>query len=276
MQTERYDVRGKMTHEGETVKRIGKLLVWAVCVCVGSQGGTARPAEIRLGNMKADKILFLGNSITAVPQRNVTIWWGLSASTPAKDYAHLLAAAIDAKTGGKLTMIPTTAPTTNPDGSVEQCDSNVINVADVFERGYASYDASKIAKQLAWKADIVILQFGENIPPATFHADVFWQSLKKLMADLKESSNPHMFFAGYILGSNATVDEMKRKLCEEDPTHRVFVDLSSVGKDPSNIGEYGHPNDKGMALIADTLFSAILAHAATVAAPAAGVPGGRE
>ena len=160
-------------------------------------------------------------------------------------------------------MIPTTAPTTNPDGSVDQCESNVINIADVFERGYASYEASKIAKQLAWKADIVILQFGENIPPATFNADVFQQRLKKLVADLKESSNPHIFVAGYILGSNATVDEMKRKLCEEDPTHRVFVDLSSVAKDPSNMGEYGHPNDKGMALIAETLFTAILAHSAT-------------
>jgi lysophospholipase L1-like esterase len=246
------------------MKRIGKLLVLAVCVCVGSQGGNARTGEIRLGKMKAEKILFLGNSITAVPQRNIATWWGLSASTPAKDYAHLLAAAIDAKTGGSLVMVPTTAPTTNPDGSVDQCDSNVINIADVFERGYASYDASKIAKQLAWKADIVILQFGENIPPATFNADVFLKSLKKLLADLKESSNPQIVMAGYILGSNAAVDEMKRKLCEEDPAHCVFVDLSSVGKDPANIGEYGHPNDKGMALIAETLFKAILAHSADV------------
>ena len=212
--------------------------------------------------MKAAKILFLGNSITAVPQRNETIWWGLSASTPAKDYAHLLAAAMEAKTGGILAMLPTTAPTTNPDGSVDQCESNVINIADVFERGYASYEASKISQQLAWKADIVILQFGENIPSATFNADVFLQRLQKLVADLKDSSNPHIFVAGYILGSNAAVDEIKRKLCEEDPAHRVFVDLSSVGKDPSNIGEYGHPNDKGMALISEALLKALLAHAA--------------
>ncbi|MHB8969917.1 MAG: SGNH/GDSL hydrolase family protein [Pirellulaceae bacterium] len=249
------------------MKSIGRLLVLAACACVGLQGGAARTAEIHLGQIKAEKILFLGNSITAVPQRDVKVWWGLSASTAAKDYAHLLASAIDAKTGGSLTMLPTTAPTTNPDGSVEQCESNVINIADVFERGYASYDASKISKQLAWKADIVILQFGENIPPATFDADVFRRSLKKLAADLKENSNPHMIVAGYILGSNPAVDEMKRQLCEEDPTHRIFVDLSSVGKDPSNMGDYGHPNDKGMALIAETLFQAILAHSATAATP---------
>jgi lysophospholipase L1-like esterase len=253
----------KTIPEGEAMKSIGNLFVLALSACVGLSAGNARTAEIRLGHLKAEKILFLGNSITAVPQRNEKIWWGLSASTPAKDYAHLLAAAIDAKTGGSLAMLPTTAPTTKPDGSVEQCDSNVINIADVFERGYASYDAAQIAKQLAWKADIVILQFGENIPPATFKADVFRQGLQKLLADLKATGNPHIVMAGYILGSNATVDEIKRKLCEEDPNHRVFVDLSSVGKDPANMGEYGHPNDKGMALIAETLFQAILAHSAT-------------
>ena len=244
------------------MKSLGELLVLAVCACVGSQGGDAPVGAVRLGTMGAGRILFLGNSITAVPQRNEPVWWGLSASTVAKDYAHLLVSAIDAKTGGRLGMLPTTAPTTHPDGSVEQCESNVINIADVFERGYASYTATKIAKQLAWKADIVILQFGENIPPATFNADLFVHGLRQLVADLKASSNPHIFVTGYILGANAAVDEMKRTLCQEDPVHRVFVDLSSVGKDAANIGDYGHPNDKGMALIADTLFTAIMAHAA--------------
>jgi lysophospholipase L1-like esterase len=73
---------------------------------------------------------------------------------------------------------------------------------------------------------------------------------------------------GYILGANATVDAIKRDVCGEDPAHRVFVDLSTVGKDPSNIGAYGHPNDKGMALIADTLLEAILAHSTASAASA--------
>ena len=245
------------------MKSISEVLVLAVCACVGSQGGEARSAETRLGALEAGKILFLGNSITAVPQRDEPVWWGLSATTPATDYAHLLVGALDAKTGGHLTMLPTTAPTTHEDGTVEQCESNVINIADVFERGYASYTAAKISKQLAWKADIVILQFGENIPPQTFNADVFMQGLRQLVADLKESSNPHMFVTGYILGANPAVDEMKRTLCQEDPSHRVFVDLSSVGQDASNIGDYGHPNDRGMALIADTLFRAILAHSGT-------------
>jgi uncharacterized protein len=247
------------------MRTLSKLFVIAVCVCIWSPVGVARTAEIRLGNMRAERILFLGNSITAVPQLNLPTWWGLSASTVPKDYVHLLVGAIDAKTGGNLTMIPTPSPTTNADGSVDQCESNVINIADVFERGYASYTASKIKKQLAWKADIVILQFGENIPPETFNADVFKVSLKKLVADLKESSDPHIVMPSQILGANPTVDEIKRNVCAEDPTHRVFVDLSSVTKDPANMGAYGHPGDKGMALIAETLFQALMTHSAAIA-----------
>jgi hypothetical protein len=244
------------------MRTICNLRIIAMCACLLVTSLFARANGVQLGNIEANRILFLGNSITAVPQTNIKIWWGLSASTAAKDYVHLLAGAIDAKTGGKLTMIPTTAPVTNPDGSVDQCESNVINIADVFERGYASYNASKISKQLAWKANIVILQFGENIPPATFNAAVFTNSLKRLVADLKARGNPHIVMPSYILGSNAAVDEIKQKICAEDPTHRVFVDLGNVGKDPSNIGAYGHPSDKGMAIIADTLFKAILTHSA--------------
>jgi hypothetical protein len=230
-----------------------------VSVDLAAHGGNARTTvEPRLGKIKAGRILFLGNSITACPPT----WWGLSASAAAKDYAHLSAAAIDAKSGGRLTMIPTTAPTTSPDGSVDVGPSNVINIADVFERGYASYHAAKISKQIAWKADIVVLQFGENIPMATFNASVFKNSLKSLVADLKASSDPHIFMPSYILGANPTVDAIKRGVCAEDPTHRVFVDLSSVSKDSSNMGAYGHPGDKGMRLIADMLFKAILEHSA--------------
>jgi hypothetical protein len=219
-------------------------------------GSPARADGGQAGSLQVHRILFLGNSITICPPR----YWGLAASTADKDYAHLLVAAMNAKTGSSLTLRCQTPPKPD-DGRIDFGEANVVNIADVFERGYARYDAAKLRRQIAWKADIVVLQFGENIPLATFNAQVFKSSLKKLVTDLKQSSNPHIIMPGYILGSNATVDEMKRNLCADDPTHRVFVDLGNVGRDPSNIGDYGHPNDKGMALIADTLLKAILAHA---------------
>ena len=58
----------------------------------------------------------------------------------------------------------------------------------------------------------------------------------------------------FILGSNPTVDAIKQQVCAEDPSHRVYVDLSSIRQDPSNFDSvYGHPNDQGMALIANTM-----------------------
>jgi lysophospholipase L1-like esterase len=242
------------------MKTVNAFLAVMLCVCL--HGDAVRAAESHLGKLKADRILFLGNSITACNQGAPTTMWGLSASSPAKDYAHLLAAKIGATTGGKLTMLPTTMPLTNADGSAAQAGSNVINIADVFERRYATYMASNIRKQLDWKADIVILQFGENVPMDGFRADVFLNGLKRIVADVQASGNPHIFMPSFILGMNPTIDGMKRKVCTEDPTHRVFVDLGVVGKDAANIGAYGHPNDKGMALIADLLFKAIAAHAA--------------
>jgi hypothetical protein len=242
------------------VRIIGNPQIATVCACLLATGMLARADGAQLGNMPADKILFLGNSITVCPQADTTTMWGLTASTVAKDYAHLLVGKIDAKTGGSLTMSPTIMPLTNPDGSIAQNGSNVVNIADVFERGYASYNASKISKQLAWKPDIVILQFGENIPTDTYDAAIFKSRLRTLMNDLKQNSNPKTFVTSYIMGEPAGVGDIKRELCAEDPTHRIFVDLSAVLQDQMNIGGYAHPSDKGMAVIADTLFNAMVKH----------------
>jgi len=209
--------------------------------------------------MQADTILFLGNSITIVPPPN---YWGASASTAAKDYAHLLTQSINKATGGSLATAPP-----NPafgrwyDGNPgPDWGGNLLNIADIFERNYNTWDNARIQKQLALKADIVVLQFGENIPTGSFDATTFTSSLRKLVTGFKASSNPHIFMPSYILGANATVDEIKRRICAEDPTHRVYVDLSVVAKDAANIGAYSHPNDKGMAVIADMLFNAMVTH----------------
>ena len=178
------------------------LQIVAVLLCLLATGPVGRADLVWLGNMPAGKILFLGNSITACPQTETSLW-GLSASTVEKDYAHLLVGKINARTGGDLTMLPTVMPLTNPDGSVAQGGSNVVNIADVFERGYASYNASKLATQLAWKANIVVLQFGENIPNTTqnpFDATTFENRLRSLLNDLRQNSNPEIFVTSYIMG----------------------------------------------------------------------------
>lgn len=100
-----------------------------------------------------------------------------------------------------------------------------INIANILEREYATYEAAKIHKQLDWKANIVVVQCAENVPPKEFDAAAFPRSLQTLLNDLKESSNPHIFVTSNILWGNPGLDEIKRKACDEEPAHRTFVDI---------------------------------------------------
>ena len=78
------------------------------------------------GTLKADRILFLGNSLTLHGPKPEIEWtgnWGMAASAQDKDFVHLLTAAIDGRTGGKLILEPT--PVDGHDG-VE----NILNIAE--------------------------------------------------------------------------------------------------------------------------------------------------
>ena len=105
--------------------------------------------------------------------------------------------------------------------------------------------------QIDGKPDIVVLQFGENIDGGSLDTVALKNSLETLVTGLKNSSNPNIFITSFILGANSTIDAIKRQVVAEDPSHRVFVDLSAVSQDATNLGGWGHPNDRGMALIAN-------------------------
>jgi hypothetical protein len=254
------------------MRTLGQLRIIAACVCLLALGLLGRANGVQLGHMRADKILFLGNSITFCPQPSSPDWWGLSASTPDKDYAHLLTQKLNAATGGSLAIVPP-----NPSqGASEHSDGgetrwhagdplpnysgNIINMCDIFEMNYSTWDNRRIQNQIDLQPDIVVVQVGENMTGGS--GEQFTQALGDMLTALRNSSNPHVFVTSFILGANANVDNIKRQLCAADPGHRVFVDLTTVQQDTSNIGAYGHPNDKGMALIADRVFDAMAAHAA--------------
>jgi lysophospholipase L1-like esterase len=220
-------------------------------------------ADKPLGGMKVEKILFLGNSITLhppLPERKWTGNWGMAASALEKDFVHVLTSQIDAQTGGslKLTLVDPTKK--NADGAVSLNDANVVNIAEILERKYASYEPELLRSQIAARPDVVVLQFGENVRMDSFDAAAFTKSLKKLVSDLKESNNPTIFVTSQIYGPNEALDRVKQQVVAEDPGHRVFVDLSGFGKDPSYNGFLSHPNDQGMKFIADTIFKAMRSH----------------
>jgi hypothetical protein len=240
------------------------------CLCTCTCHGQGAPA---LDGIRLERILFLGNSITLHGVHEPYGWLntcGMAASVPEKDYVHQLVARLETLTGGHLRISPadTTAP--GPDGVPVTEPANVVNVADILERQYATYTNARLQRQIDWKADLVVLQFGENTPREGFDPEAFRAALRALMEGLRESSNPQMLVVTQLLGAGGVLDDIKREVCAEDPSHRVSVDLSDFGQDPTNFAGaepyyagviVGHPGDKGMARIAEALLEAIVAHA---------------
>lgn len=237
------------------------------CLLAGTCLAQERTRPAMLGTMKADRILFLGNSITLHGPHEPYGWLhycGMAASAPEKDYVHVLAAALESRTGGHLRLSPT-ASAEGPQGAEP---ATLLNIADIFERRYSNYSNAPLQPQLAWAADIVVLQCGENVVRETFDPAAFKEGLRALLTDLQAAGNPQIFITSQILGSGGALDEIKRQVCAEEPTHRAYVDLSSFHTDPTNFASaepyysgviVGHPGDKGMARIATALLEAMVA-----------------
>ena len=217
---------------------------------VSSAGGEDAAAELVKGRQHALRILFLGNSITLNGPAAKIGWtgnWGMAASAQEKDYAHVLVNSL-AKLSGNQPVV------------------RIDNIVD-FERHYDTYDLhSKLKGQLDFKADIVIVAIGENVPALVSEAakTKFKDSFVGLLTALKNNGKP-VIVVRSCFWANKTKDEIMQKSCMA--VGGVFVDISGLGKDESNFARSertfvnaavaAHPGDKGMKAIADTLLQAI-------------------
>ena len=238
-----------------------RIVLMAVCLAAVAQAAQA----VEWGRMTADRILFLGNSVTLHAPKADIGWlnnWGMAATAQSKDYVHVLTTAINATTGGSLTV--------SPAGS-----GGADNIADIdacLERNYPSYTNSQLQTQINYHANLVIMQFGENIDMGSFDAVTFKSKLETLVGGLQASSNPNIFMTSEILASNSVVDAIKQQVCAEDPAHRLLVNMSGFRDDATNRassegvysdpGVQWHPGDKGMQFIAGTLYAAMANRAA--------------
>ncbi len=247
---------------------------WSDCVrwamMVGVVALCAQPgwAAAPLGELKIDRILFLGNSITLHPPLAERGWhgnWGMAASALDKDYVHQLTSQINQLTGGSLRLALVDPAKKNADGSAMLGEANVVNIADILERSYAKYDPERLRAQVAARPDVVVLQFGENVRMDAFDAAAFTRALERLVADLKASSDPVIFFTSQIYGTHPALERIKQQVVAADPGRRVLVDLGAFRGDAKNNGFLDHPSDQGMRLIADTLLKAMQAYRAPLA-----------
>ena len=192
-----------------------------------------------LGDENAKKrILIVGNSITRHGPRESIGWsgdWGMAASAPEKDFVHRLYEKL--KAVGQDVFI-----------RVRQCaywEMSFLTEENILSR----YDAER-----AWNADIVVFRLGENVPKD--NKIYFKEAMKKFVE--------HICPTGKIVYTtcfwkNEIVDKAIMEIAKE--RGEVCVDgYFSANEENMALGQFEHggvakhPSDKGMEVIAETLF----------------------
>lgn len=189
------------------------------------------------GSASVHRVLFLGNSITAHGPSPAIGWygnWGMAASDANRDYVHQLVARL---------------------GGVEHAEVNMY----AFERAFTSFDLNSLDSSLSPRPDLVVLQIGDNVTDAAG----FVQHYDALVKHLIARGTPLVLCTSTWWMSSVSAGV--KGICSK-PNMR-FVDISRLREEASNIAGSertfssaavaDHPGDKGMAAIADALYSAI-------------------
>ena len=187
------------------------------------------------------RILFVGNSITKHAPKPSIGWnrdCGMAASSIEHDYVHLIVKKI-----------------------MDQYDKNVsYGIAQVaqcertfFERDpECDYEEAK-----KFSANIIIMFYGANVskeydtmknPPKTF-AKAYGDMRNYLASDNTAVYHSMGFYIRPVL------DEAKRIVAEENGDK--YIDISDIRSIPETHGQFNHPGDLGMQMIADRFFEAI-------------------
>lgn len=211
-------------------------------------------AAIHVGNMQADRILFLGNSLTHVPPTPEIGWtgdWGMAASAQDKGYAHLVSNAVAGLNSGNQPAMQAV---------------NIVSYGGWEQNFGPDYDVQTQLKTLLdWKANIVVVELGDNVSgslASNAARSSFAKSFKEVLTAFKNSSQPKLFVLSTWFGTlwpTAGTDGILQQAC--DDVGGVFVNISDVYPNPVNQGGWGgHPSDAGMAAIADRVFGTMVAH----------------
>ncbi|MBR4171781.1 MAG: SGNH/GDSL hydrolase family protein [Kiritimatiellae bacterium] len=215
-------------------------------------GATAMNPGSRLGgvertNVGVFKVLIYGNSIALHGPKADIGWtnnWGMAASAPEKDFAHLVVAGLEAKRG-------------------EKADFRIRNLA-FLERNFTTEIATvaEIAEDAKWAPDYVVIAIGENVAGIdTSNAPAY----RRFLADLARpfASSPKR--PKIVMRSPFWMNAAKAKCTAEAAADvgAVYVDAGQLGFKNENkaIGLFSHggvanhPGDLGMRRLADLILS---------------------
>ena len=193
------------------------------------------------------KVLVYGNSIALhgpKPDIGWTNRWGMAASAPEKDFAHLVASGLEKRLGKKAEL-------------------RVRNMAPLernFTRSIAS--VTNIANDIAWSPDFVVIALGENSPNINAtNAPAF----RKFLADVARPFATLPKKPKIVMRSpfwrNPSKADCTRKAAED--VGAIYVDAGHLGFNDENkaIGLFrhkgvaNHPGDLGMKRLADLILA---------------------
>ena len=187
------------------------------------------------------KILFVGNSITKHDPKPSIGWnrdcW-MAASSVEHDYVHLIVKKI-----------------------MDKYDKNVsYGIAQVAQYERTFFERSpecdyEEAKEFG--ANIIIMFYGANVPKDYDTMESPPKTFAKAYGDMRNylaSANTAVYHSmGFYI--RPVLDEEKRIVAEENGDK--YIDISDIRNLPEAHGQFNHPGDIGMKMIADRFFEAI-------------------
>ena len=176
--------------------------------------------DLRIGSLRVNKVIFLGNSITLHPPAPQLGWnghWGMAASSREKDYVHLLVQRISSFTGKAPAVL-------------------IKNIGE-FERKLGEYGIEdELADVARFEADLVILAIGENCQTPTTEVDrqKFSRAMNHLLSHLQKHGHPTI-----LVRSQFWPDEAKDSLLKQaaGDNSAIWVDLGLIGSDPNQFAQ---------------------------------------
>jgi lysophospholipase L1-like esterase len=185
-------------------------------------------------------VLILGNSITYAPANPSIGWnnsWGMAASIADSDYVHLLTARF--KGANKSAVVA------------------AVNIAE-FEGDFDNYDFdTNLKSHKDSKPDLIILRIGENV--LTTDSVEFEKRYVDLLTYFKANNpNVKILAAASVWPDRDLADKVMSR-------HSDYISLIGLESDLTNFafglfanaGIQSHPDDKGMRLISNMIWTAV-------------------
>uniref|UniRef100_UPI004048E90B SGNH/GDSL hydrolase family protein n=3 Tax=Algoriphagus sp. TaxID=1872435 RepID=UPI004048E90B len=203
------------------------------------------PKEETIPVKTPKKVLILGNSITWHPPGPDLKWfgnWGMAATAADKDFLSLLTKKIK-----------------------ENNEQNEVLGRNVypFERTYETIKLSEFEDLKDFKADIIIIRFGENISETERAATPQLQVAVKAFVDYLADGRPVKVILTTPFWSNPGVNQNFLALSEQNkwpliPLHDLSLTNENMALERfENISVGSHPGDLGMERIASRIWTVL-------------------